>query len=168
MPSTGAIIYGRKGAEAVPATGCPSPAAMTISRTRITRREENLASGLSPEVAIELDRFKTDMQRLSQRTKGLEKQQEEMQFRMVQEESGQSALEHLERFCSKVSAGLGLLAFEERQKLLRLVIERVIVKETSVRVETVIPSDGHHSSLLSTRHPELDSGSRRSTKYLYA
>jgi hypothetical protein len=138
---------------------------MTISRTRITRREENLASGLSPEVAIELDRFKTDMQRLSQRTKGLEKQQEEMQFRMVQEESGQSALE---RFCSKVSAGLGLLAFEERQKLLRLVIERVIVKETSVRVETVIPSDGHHSSLLSTRHPELDSGSRRSTKYLYA
>ena len=33
------------------------------------------------------------------------------------------------------------------------------VKDDSVRVETVIPSDGHHAGLLGTCHLELDSGS---------
>jgi len=89
----------------------------------------------------------------------LEKQQEELQLRKVQEESRQTALEHLERFCGEVATGLSNLTFEERQQLLRPVVERVIVKDDSVRIETLIPSDRQRAGLLRTRHPELDSGS---------
>ena len=66
---------------------------------------------------------------------------------------------HLERFCGEVVSGLDVLTFEERQKLLRLVVERTIVKDNRVRIETVIPTDRQHAGLLSTRDPELDSES---------
>ena len=60
----------------------------------------------------------------------------------------------------RVAIGLDVLTFEERQNLLRLVVERAVVTGSRVRVETVIPTDKQHAGLLSTRHPELDSGSR--------
>ena len=80
--------------------------------------------------------------------------QTELDRNQGQKESRHSALEHLERFCQNVSVGLDSLAFEERQQLLRLVVERAIVKDNSVRVETIIQSDKQNSGLLGTRHPE--------------
>jgi len=77
----------------------------------------------------------------------------------AQEDSRKSSVEHLERFCGEVVSGLDVLTFEERQKLLRLVVERTIVKDNRVRIETVIPTDKQHAGLLRARHPELDSGS---------
>ena len=55
--------------------------------------------------------------------------------------------------------GIDALTFEDRQQLLRIVVERVVVSNNSVSVETVIPSDNQHAGLLCTCHPELDSGS---------
>ena len=78
----------------------------------------------------------------------------------MQEESRKTALEHMERFCDEIASGLDLLTFEEQKKLLRLVVERTVVEGNLVKVETVIPTDKQYSGLLSTRHPELDSGSR--------
>jgi len=45
------------------------------------------------------------------------------------------ALEHLERFCRQVSQGLETLTFEERQQLLRLVVERITVDNGRIRIE---------------------------------
>ena len=50
------------------------------------------------------------------------------------------ALGHLERFCQHIARGLEVMTFEERQQLLRLVIEQVIVDNERVRIETVIPT----------------------------
>ena len=99
------------------------------------------------------------MNQLNTRKNALEKRREESNKHQVQEESRKSALEHLERFCDEIASGLDLLTFEEQQKLLRLVVERTVVKDNRVRIETVIPTDKQHAGLLSTRHPELDSGS---------
>ena len=40
-----------------------------------------------------------------------------------------------------MSEGLDHLTFEERQQLLRLLVERVTVREDRIRVETIIPMD---------------------------
>ncbi|MCH7972113.1 MAG: recombinase zinc beta ribbon domain-containing protein, partial [Chloroflexi bacterium] len=138
---------------------------IALALKRVVVQEDRMTDAYRNE-AIELNRFKIDMQKLSQRRKGLEKQQEELQLRKVQEESRQTALEHLERFCGEVATGLSNLTFEERQHLLRLVVERVIVRDNLVRVETVIPSDRQRAGLLRTRHPELDSGSAFKTEQL--
>jgi hypothetical protein len=124
--------------------------ALTLKRVGV--QEDRMTDAYRNE-AIELDRFKADMQKLSQRRKGLERQRDEMRLRKVQEESRQDALEHLERLCTEVTSGICALTFEERHQLLRLVIERVVVKDDSVIVEMVIPSDGQRAGLLGTRHP---------------
>ena len=51
------------------------------------------------------------------------------------------ALGHLERFCQHIARGLEVMTFEERQQLLRLVIEQVIVDNGKVRIEMVIPTE---------------------------
>ena len=60
--------------------------------------------------------------------------------RQRQEKDSHRALEHLERFCNQVAKGLEAMTFEERQQLLRLVVERITVEDGRVRVETIIPT----------------------------
>ena len=60
--------------------------------------------------------------------------------RQRQEKDSRSALEHLERVCYQVAKGLEAMTFEERQELLRLVVERITVEDCRVRVETIIPT----------------------------
>ena len=49
----------------------------------------------------------------------------------------------LEAFCERVSQGLENLSFEERQKLLCLVVDRIVVDGQRVHIEGVIPVQGH-------------------------
>ena len=132
---------------------------IVLALKRVLVQENRMTDAYRSE-AIELDRYKVEMSKLRKRRVGLEKQQVELDQARAKETQRESALEHLERFCQKVSIGLDFLTFEERQQLLRLVVEKIIVKDDSVRVETVIPMDGLKAGLLSTRHPELDSGPR--------
>ena len=69
----------------------------------------------------------------------------------------QKALAHLERFCHQVSKGLTSLTFDERQQLLRLVIERISVENGVARIDAVIPPDQDN---LRNRYPELVEGRR--------
>ena len=50
-----------------------------------------------------------------------------------------------------MSKGLTSLTFDERQQLLRLVIERITVENGVARIDTVIPPDQDN---LRNRHPE--------------
>ena len=59
----------------------------------------------------------------------------------------------LQTFCHRVSEGLDRMSFEERQELLRLVVDRITVEDESVRIKTVIPQ-GDDYSQLRTRHAE--------------
>ena len=136
-----------------------------LALKRVVVQENRMTDAYRNE-AIELDRYKLEMNQLSARRKALEKQLEESIQHETQEQSHKSALEHLERFCGEVAAGLDVLTFEEQQQLLRLVVERTVVTGNSVRVETVIPTDKQHAGLLRTRHPELDSGSVGSAERL--
>ena len=104
--------------------------------------------------AMELDRYKAEMEKLRARRQELERVTKDIDRRERQEADSRTALEHLERFCGRVAQGLDALTFEERQHLLRLVVERIVVEDGRVRIETVIPT-GDDDVQLRTRHPEL-------------
>jgi hypothetical protein len=54
-----------------------------------------------------------------------------------------------------MSKGLTSLTFDERQQLLRLVIERITVENGAARIDTVLPPDQDN---LRNRYPELVEG----------
>ena len=90
------------------------------------------------------------MAKLSVRRLNLERSAKDLERREQQEATIQATLRHLEQFCLK---GLDALGFEERQQLLRLLVERITVKDGKVRIETVIPG-GDDDVQLRTRRPE--------------
>ena len=56
-------------------------------------------------------------------------------------------LSDIDAFASRLKEGLDTLSFDERQKVMRLLVERVVVKGDSVQIEHVIPIKGRFSSL---------------------
>ena len=88
--------------------------------------------------AMELERYTAEMGKLRHQRDELERHSEELDRRKQQEQDSHNALAHLQRFCHQVAQGLDTLNFDERQQLLRLVVENITVENGTVRVETVI------------------------------
>jgi site-specific DNA recombinase len=67
----------------------------------------------------------------------------------------QAVSENLSRFCEHVAAGLGRLNFEEKQKLLRKLIERIWITAWEVKVKLTIPlSTNLDLTSLRVDHPQ--------------
>jgi lipid II:glycine glycyltransferase (peptidoglycan interpeptide bridge formation enzyme) len=90
--------------------------------------------------AIDLSRYKTELDKLADRRKELERMQQYIERRSRQEDASRKALDQLEVFCEQMTVGLENLTFEERQQFLRLVVEGITVVDGRVKVETVIPT----------------------------
>ena len=115
--------------------------------------------------AVELDRYKAEMEKLRARRKGLERTVNDIDRRAKQQVESTAAMAQLETFCHRVSQGLEGMSFEDRQGLLRLVVERVVVDDGTIRIETLIPIEGEGASSLKgergplrPRHPERSRG----------
>ncbi len=103
--------------------------------------------------AMELDRYKAEMEKLRARRQELERARRDIDRRDRERQDGLKALEHVEKFCESVSVGLEAMTYEERRQLLRLVVERITVEDHTVRIETVIPTG--NDDKLRARHREL-------------
>ena len=101
---------------------------------------------------MELDRYKAEMEKLRERRTGLDVMETQPGRRAKQEQDANAGLRYLEEFCHRISDGIESLSFEDRQKSLRLVVERITVEDNNVRIETIIPPD--QDVLLRTRRPE--------------
>jgi len=117
---------------------------------------------------MDLDRYKEEMDKLKSHSQELDRSQREIDQRQRQKQDTQKALAHLDRFCHQVSRGLTSLTFDERQQLLRLVIERITVENGVARIDTVIPPAQDN---LRNRYPEpveglfrCESGSKSSPR----
>ena len=113
---------------------------IALALKRLKSQEDRLTDAYRNE-AMDLNRYKTEMDRLANRRKELEGMQQDIEQRSTQEDSSRHALEQLEGFCDQVRVGLETLTFDERQQLLRLVVEGITVTDGRVIVETVIPTD---------------------------
>jgi site-specific DNA recombinase len=124
---------------------------LALKQVRI--KEDRITQAYANE-AMDLKRYKTEMDKLRARIKELDGIARDLERRSEQERGAESALQQLQTFCHRVSEGLDRMSFEERQELLRLVVDRITVEDGTVRIETVIPH-GDDYSQLRTRHGEL-------------
>jgi len=110
--------------------------------------------------AMDLERYKVEMNKVRQRRKELERVGQDIDRRARQEQDSRKALERIEHFCRRVSEGLDALTFEEGQQLLQLLVERITVENGRVRIEAAIPM-GDTPGQLRTHHAELVEAWRR-------
>ena len=101
--------------------------------------------------AMDLDRYKEEMEKLKSHRQELDRSQPEIDQRQRQKQGTQKALARPERVWHQVSKGLTSLTFDERQQLLRLVTERITVENGVARIDTMIPPDQDN---LRNRYPE--------------
>ena len=106
---------------------------------------------------MELDRYKNEMEKLRKRRSGLEGLEDQLGRRAKEEQDAKAGLRYLEEFCGRVSKGLESLSFEDRQKLLQLIVERITVEDNGVRIVTIIPPN--QDVQLRARRPEPVEGS---------
>ena len=123
----------------------------SLELMRLAVQEDRVTEAYVNE-AMEFNRYKIEMDKLRERRNGLEELENQLGQRARQEQDAKAGLRYLEQFCDRVSEGLEILSFEDRQKLLRLVVERITVEDNRVRIETIIPPE--QDVLLRTRRPE--------------
>ena len=104
--------------------------------------------------AMDLERYKREMDGLRVRRKELEGMGRDLERKDKQAQAESSNLEHIEGFCARVAEGLDRMTFSERQNLLRLLVERITVEDGNVRVDTIIPT-GDDDGQLRNRRGEL-------------
>ncbi len=111
--------------------------ALALKRARL--QEDRVTQAYVNE-AMDLNRYKIEMDRLRARIRELEGISQDLDCKSALEEEAQSGLQYLQTFCHTVAEGLDRLSFEERQELLRLVVDRVTVEDETVGIETIIPN----------------------------
>ena len=126
-----------------------------VAIKRIKTQQDRLTDAYTTQ-AIELEEFKKRMDALRQQMHGLQERVAALQRQANQHEAARSALDELDSFSDTVGKGLANLTFVERQKLLRLVVERVVAKDDRVRVEVAIPVGT--GAALRTGDPEWSEG----------
>jgi site-specific DNA recombinase len=113
---------------------------IALALKRLKTQEDRVTDAYLNE-AMDLARYKAEMDKLAGRSNELERLQQDVQRRSKQEYASRKALEQLESFCDQMALGLDIMTFEERQQFLRLVVEGITVIDGRVKVETVIPTD---------------------------
>ncbi len=106
--------------------------------------------------AMDLKRYGIEMGKLRDRRASLENRLTELTQREQTESHSREAPAYIGEFCDSVTSGLEHMSFDERQELLRLLIERITVDKGRVQIETIIPTEPKR--YLRTHHPELVEG----------
>jgi len=111
---------------------------LEVRLQRLEREETRLLDAYQAGI-LALDELAQRRPLLEQRRRALVAQREQ-QRRLRQERArGQAVLMELTTFCERIRARLREASFEDRQAILQLLIERVIVGEDTLEIRHVIP-----------------------------
>ncbi len=111
---------------------------LQIQRQRIEKEEKRLLDAYQAEV-ISLEELRDRRQHLSGRRQVLESQQQAQERHLAQISQHQQVLTDLRQFSEQIRTRLAEASFEEKQKILQLVIERIIVGEEVLEIRHIIP-----------------------------
>lgn len=111
---------------------------VALALKKVKAQEDRVTDAYINE-AMDLDRYKAEMDRLEAQCQELEQIAQDLDRRAREEQADRNGLEALKAFCERVGQGLESMTFEERQQLLRLVVEGITVEDGRLKVETVIP-----------------------------
>jgi site-specific DNA recombinase len=104
-------------------------------QTQLDRLTEAYLNGVIP--LVEYQRRRTDLEKKRQGLEDLE-QQLDRQVDRTNELAGLAA--SIEEFCQRVQMSLENANFEQKRKLVELLIDRVVVKNSNVEIRYVIPT----------------------------
>jgi site-specific DNA recombinase len=108
---------------------------------RLSREETRLVDAYQAGI-IEMEELKERRKGIVQRRKALRAHYEQWVRLRQQKAQAREVLEDLEAFCWRINARLDDAAFEHKQAILQLLIERVIVGEETLEIRHVIPLGG--------------------------
>ena len=109
-------------------------------RTALGRQLERLTEAYLGEV-IPLEEYRRRREDLEQRDEALAAQERQLHAQSRQRVELAVVADSIEDFCDRVSKGLANATFEQRRKLVELLIDRVIVTGEKVEIRYVIPTD---------------------------
>jgi site-specific DNA recombinase len=132
-------------------------------RAALAREEQRLLDAYQAG-ALELDELKTRRQRLRQAAQRLDERAQVVQRQVVHARRTASLAETVTGFCARLQAQLVESPFEVRQKVLRLVVERIVVTDDQITIEHIVPGSAPpptgrlHLRLSRPRQPTRGSG----------
>jgi site-specific DNA recombinase len=109
-------------------------------RAALRRQLERLTEAYLGEV-IPLAEYRRRREDLEGKDEALASQQEQLRARSEQHMELAGIAGSVEDFCERVRSGLADATFEQRRKLVELLIDRVIVTDEEVEIRYVIPTD---------------------------
>jgi site-specific DNA recombinase len=109
-------------------------------RAALGRQLERLTEAYLGEV-IPLAEYRRRREDLEGKDEALASQQEQLRARSEQHMELAGIAGSVEDFCERVRSGLADATFEQRRKLVELLIDRVIVTDEEVEIRYVIPTD---------------------------
>lgn len=116
-------------------------AADQLLRTRMERNSRADKRLLDADEAgvISLAEMSERRHRLAEERRALDRQQQERERLRQQRAQAEAARSSLEAFCSRIGARLENTSFADKQAILQLVIERIIVGDGSLEIRLVVP-----------------------------
>ena len=120
--------------------------------TSLSNQLERLTEAYLAEV-MSLSEYQRRRQELEQRLTSLEQQQRELQLQADRQIEVAGLAQHIEDFCQRVQTGLDQATFEQKRKLVELLIDRVVVTNDTVEIRYVIPTSprGEHTPFYQLR-----------------
>ena len=108
---------------------------------RLSREQTRLVDAYQAGI-IELEELQERRSKIAGRREALGTHYEQQAQLRRQALQAREVLENLQAFCQRVDARLDEATFEEKQAILQLLIERIIVGEDTLEIRHVIPLDG--------------------------
>jgi site-specific DNA recombinase len=112
---------------------------------------------------LELAEFERKRTELEGRTEALLAQQRQLEASAQERTELARIADSIEGFCEQVRAGVAEATFEQKRRLVELLIDRVIVTDEEVEIRYVIPTspEGPHQPFCQLRTDDLDGLPRR-------
>jgi site-specific DNA recombinase len=118
-------------------------------RATLAHEEQRLLDAYQVGV-LELDELRIRRQRLREAGHRLEERTQVVRQQVVQAQQATTLEETVTACCARIQAQLAEPTFEVKQKVLRLVVERIVVTDDQITIEHIIP--GEDTSRLRLRH----------------
>ena len=124
---------------------------------RLDREEQRLLDAYQAEI-IELEELKARRQQIALRRQTLAAQREQQTRLLAERQAAREVWADLKAFCDRIRGRLEDATLAEKQQLLQLLIERVIVGEDTLEIRHVIPLRRQKSPASGPASPDDPSG----------
>jgi site-specific DNA recombinase len=115
-------------------------------RASLTNQLERLTSAYLAGV-IELEEYKRRREELEQRQSGLEQFSRQLEASVEKQAELAGIAKSIEEFCGRVKGGLAGADFEQKGRLVELLIDRVVVRNEEVEIRYVVPTSARSEHL---------------------